>query len=94
MRRLILLLLSQLIIPFISIMTVAGFAGEKPNIIVILSDDQGYGDASSYKNPGDIKTPNIDQLARRCAVDRWVCVCTGMCTITRRLDVWTLPTAI
>jgi arylsulfatase A-like enzyme len=35
----------------------------KPNIIVIFTDDQGYGDLSCYDNPGDIKTPNIDRLA-------------------------------
>ncbi|MBU2886173.1 arylsulfatase [Gilvimarinus agarilyticus] len=35
----------------------------KPNIIVIYTDDQGYGD-SSYLNPeSKIKTPSIDRLA-------------------------------
>ncbi|MFZ2341371.1 MAG: sulfatase-like hydrolase/transferase [Bacteroidales bacterium] len=40
---------------------VLGFAQEKPNIIVILTDDLGYGDLSC--NGGkDILTPNIDKM--------------------------------
>lgn len=38
-------------------------ASDRPNIIVILTDDQGYGDLGCYDNPGDVKTPNIDRLA-------------------------------
>ncbi len=34
---------------------------ERPNVIVIVSDDQGYGDLSCHGNPY-IKTPNMDQL--------------------------------
>ncbi|MFN5291783.1 MAG: arylsulfatase [Planctomycetia bacterium] len=33
----------------------------KPNVIVILSDDQGYGDLSCHGNPV-LKTPNLDRL--------------------------------
>ena len=37
-------------------------ADEKPNIIVFLVDDLGYGDLSCYGNP-IVKTPNIDKFA-------------------------------
>ncbi|HZJ00380.1 MAG TPA: sulfatase-like hydrolase/transferase [Gemmatimonadaceae bacterium] len=35
----------------------------KPNIVMILMDDLGYGDIGSYGAP-DAKTPNIDRIAR------------------------------
>ena len=36
-------------------------AGKRPNIIFILTDDQGYGDISAHGNP-ILKTPNLDKL--------------------------------
>ena len=41
----------------------AALAGKKPNIIFILTDDQGYGDVSAHGNPV-LKTPNLDRLHR------------------------------
>jgi arylsulfatase A-like enzyme len=35
----------------------------RPNIVLIITDDVGYGDLGSYGAP-DVKTPNIDRLAR------------------------------
>ena len=37
--------------------------GSKPNILVILTDDQGYGDTSGHGHP-NLKTPNLDRLER------------------------------
>src|SRR5512140_3002106 len=40
----------------------AGATSKRPNVIVVMSDDQGYGDLSCTGNPV-IKTPNMDKLA-------------------------------
>lgn len=42
----------------------AGLAGTRPNIIFILTDDQGYGDLSRHGNPV-LKTPNLDKLGEQ-----------------------------
>lgn len=39
----------------------AGLTGSRPNVIFILTDDQGYGDLSAHGNPV-LKTPNLDRL--------------------------------
>ncbi len=39
------------------------FAGEgRPSFVVILTDDHGYGDVSTYHD-SDVRTPNIDRIA-------------------------------
>ena len=52
----------------------------KPNIIIILADDQGYGDVGYHGS--DIKTPNIDNLAKEGVIlDRFYV--TPVCSPTR-----------
>ena len=56
-------LLKALILGFIGIPT-AVQADEKPNIVIILTDDQGYADVSyNPHSPPEVSTPNIDALA-------------------------------
>ena len=38
-------------------------AGSKPNIVIILADDFGYGSLGCYGGPAELKTPNLDRLA-------------------------------
>ncbi len=53
----------------------------RPNIIIILSDDQGWGDLSMNANPY-LSTPNIDALAREGAVLEYFYV-SPVCSPTR-----------
>lgn len=55
MPRLLCLALFALALP--------AFAADRPNVVVIITDDQGYGDIAAHGNPV-IKTPNMDKLYR------------------------------
>lgn len=39
----------------------AGLAGRRPNIVLVMTDDQGYGDLSCHGNPV-LRTPNLDRM--------------------------------
>ena len=39
----------------------SALAADQPNVILIITDDQGYGDVSAHGNPA-LKTPNLDKL--------------------------------
>lgn len=54
---------------------------QQPNVVVILTDDQGYGDLGSNNNPA-IKTPRLDALAKESARFRWFYV-SPVCSPTR-----------
>ncbi len=57
MLKFVLVLLVACVLPSAS----AELSGKRPNIIFVLTDDQGYGDLSAHGNPV-LKTPNLDRL--------------------------------
>lgn len=60
----------------------AGFRGKRPNIIVILCDDMGYGDLGCYGSKS-IKTPNLDRLAREGVRFTDFYACNALCSPSR-----------
>lgn len=61
--------------------TAAETGTSRPNVLVILTDDQGWGDLSLHGNP-NLSTPNIDSLARDGAQLKNFYVC-AVCSPTR-----------
>ncbi len=55
--------LFKILTPFLVLTLLAGCRQKmkRPNIILILTDDQGYGDVSAHGSP-DVSTPNMDKL--------------------------------
>jgi len=51
-----------IVVVFYELSLIQGISTEKPNIIFIMADDMGYGDAGCFGGKL-IKTPNIDQIA-------------------------------
>ncbi len=41
----------------------AAAATVRPNLLVILADDHGYGDVSAFRPQSDVRTPHLDRLA-------------------------------
>lgn len=68
----------------------AGADASRPNVIVVMTDDQGHGDLGFTGNPV-IRTPNIDAMARRSVrLTRFhvnpVCAPTRACLMTGRYN--------
>ena len=62
----------------------------RPNVVLIVSDDQGYADVGYHEHPEQVQTPNIDRLARQGVqftngyASGWVCAPTRAGLITGR----------
>ena len=58
---------SLVVLAALSLAPVAVFAQARatrpPNVVLIITDDVGYGDIGSFGAP-DVRTPNIDRIAR------------------------------
>src|SRR5262245_13531081 len=83
------------IISLILLPSLAIAADAKPNIIVVITDDQGYGDCGSHGNP-KIQTPNLDKFAKDSFQLRHFYVC-PVCSPTRSSLMtgrWTYRTGI
>lgn len=84
MRRLVLLAL----LPALSLVeglascTPAKTADRPPNIVLILTDDQGYGDVACFGGKG-INTPNLDRMAREGMRFTDFYVAQAVCTASR-----------
>lgn len=64
-------------------MTTASAAEERPNVVLVLADDMGYGDVSAYNPDSKIPTPHIDRLAREGMKFTDGHSASGVCTPTR-----------
>jgi arylsulfatase A-like enzyme len=49
---------------FTVLVSTSNLFSQKPNVIIVLADDVGYGDLACHGNP-EIKTPNIDALHKK-----------------------------
>lgn len=59
----------------------AGADSPRPNIVLIMTDDQGYGDLGYHNNPV-IRTPHLDKFARESVRFKYFYVC-PVCAPTR-----------
>ncbi|MEK6248799.1 MAG: arylsulfatase, partial [Planctomycetales bacterium] len=50
-----------LVLAFLILLPARSFAAEQPNIVFIITDDQGYGELACHGNP-ILSTPNLDKL--------------------------------
>src|SRR6187402_3151227 len=57
-------LLAILILLLFGAPCVAAESAEKPNIVIILADDYGWGSLGCYGADSRLKTPNLDRLAK------------------------------
>lgn len=58
------------------------FAGEKPNVILVMADDQGWGDVGFRGHP-HLRTPEMDRMAREGLVFERFYAASSVCSPTR-----------
>jgi arylsulfatase A len=73
---------SLVTISFLAAMASAA-AEDRPNVVIVLADDMGYGDVSAYNPDSKIPTPHLDRLAREGMRFTDGHSSSGVCTPTR-----------
>ena len=76
-------LVALLIFLLTAVQSFASEPAQKPNIILILADDLGYGDVACYNKGSKIPTPNLDRLAAEGMRFTDAHAPTSVCTPTR-----------
>lgn len=76
-------LLVAINICYISQKVLAQEINQHPNVVIILADDLGYGDVSSYNENSGFETPNIDRLAEKGISFTNAYTSSSVCTPTR-----------
>lgn len=69
--------------PFILSQSAYALMGDKPNIVFILADDLGYSDVGYMQKKPNVKTPNINQLAREGMIFTNAYAASPVCSPTR-----------
>ncbi len=64
MKKPVMLVGFMLAVSSLAGVTEAAAARGKPNIVLILADDMGYGDCGTYNPQSRINTPHMDQSAK------------------------------
>ena len=65
----------------VAVAALSATGGTRPNVLVVITDDQGYGDLGCHGNPV-LKTPNLDAFAKQAAWLKNFYVC-PVCSPTR-----------
>lgn len=68
MQRFLLILICCLPLTLLSELSAASEKPNRPNVVIILADDMGYGDVTALNTDSRIPTPHLDQLARQSLV--------------------------
>jgi len=76
-------LASSLVLALFLAVSATVSAAEKPNIIIVYADDQGYGDVSACNPESKIPTPNLDRLATEGMLFTDGHSASGVCTPSR-----------